>query len=254
MRRAHAAELALFTLAAALAAAALPLHAGYLGWSWDALNHHIYLGYVAESPRFDRDVIAASYQSYQYPYLYWPVYRLSLLDGGGAAAGALWAALQAGLLLPPVWLLSLRLLPQRTPAAWGVAERAAACALAFMSAIVVGGLEMTSNDLLAAVPLLWAFAVMAAEPATDRRAAVAAALWGVSAAFKLSNALFLPLLVLWWLARRGVPSVRRGLAVAAGARLGFGLAYAPWGWQLWQLTGNPFYPFLKAYFGPVAGG
>ena len=31
--------------------------------------------------------------------------------GAGATAAALWAALQAALLLPPVWLISLRLLP-----------------------------------------------------------------------------------------------------------------------------------------------
>lgn len=252
-----AAELLLLTLAAAAAAAALALHAGYFGWSWDAFNHHIYLGLVAESPRFDRDVIAASYQSYQYPYLYWPVYRLSLLNGVGAGttAAALWAALQLALLLPPVWLISLRLLPERDDALLGFGERATACALAFMSTVVLAGLETTSNDLLAAVPLLWAFAMMAAEPSTDRHAFIAAALWGVAAAFKLSNALFLPLLLLWWwVPGRGAPLMRRGACIALGAVGGFGLAYAPWGWRLWQLTGNPLFPYFVKLFGPADGG
>jgi len=253
--RGLAAELAVLTLAAALAAASLPLHAGYWGWSWDALNHHIYLGLIAESPRFDRDVIAASFQSYQYPYLYWPVYRLSLLDGSGAVVGAWWAALQAALVLPPVWLISLRALPAREQALIGMAERVTACGLAFMSTIVLAGLETTSNDLLAAVPLLWAFAEAAVEPSTDRRAFAAAALWGVSAAFKLSNALFLPLLVLWWLMPgSGRPLLRRGTSIAAGAALGFGVAYAPWGWQLWQHMGNPFYPYFNSLFGAATGG
>jgi hypothetical protein len=251
-RRALVAELAVLTVAAAALAAALPLDAGYFGWSWDALNHHIYLGYMAERPRLGQDVLAASFQSYQYPYLYWPVYRLSLFEGSGALVGAGWAAAQAALLLPPVWLLSLRLLGS-AQAPWtlaGAAERAAACALAFLSGVVLVGFETTSNDLLAAVPLLWAFALMAATPSTNQRAALAAALWGVSAAFKLSNGIFLPLLLVWWALPDtrggGGAQWRRGILMVAGAAAGFGLAYLPWGWQLWQATGNPFHPYLKS--------
>jgi hypothetical protein len=259
-RRAHASELAVLIVAAAGLAAALPLDAGYFGWSWDALNHHIYLGYMAERPRLGQDVLAASFQSYQYPYLYWPIYRLSLLEGNGAYIGAGWAAAQAALLLPPIWLLSLRLLGD-AQAPWtlsGAAERAAACALAFLSVVVLVGFETTANDLLAAVPLTWAFAVMAATPSTNRRATVAAALWGVSAAFKFSNAIFLPLLLLWWLLTdtrgSGTGPWRRGVMMAAGAGLGFGLAYLPWGWQLWLATGNPFYPYLQSAFAATVQG
>lgn len=49
----------------------IPLFLGEIGISWDALNHHIYLGWTAGRPRFDLDFLAASYQSYQFPYLYW---------------------------------------------------------------------------------------------------------------------------------------------------------------------------------------
>lgn len=254
-RQRLAIELVLLTIATAAAAAALPLDAGYWGWSWDALNHHVYLGLIAESPRHEQDVIAASYQSYQYPYLYWPVYRLSLFEGPGPAAGAIWAAAQAAVLLPPVWLISLRMLPVRDAPWIGVVERVAACALAFMSTVVLVALETTANDLLAAVPLLWAFAVMATEPATDRRAAIAAGLWGVSSALKLSNAIFLPLLLWWWwwTPGRRLPTMRRGGLIALGATVGFVAFYAPWGWQLWQLTGNPVYPFLGSVFGTGLG-
>ena len=69
MTRARATELLLLTLLATAGAAALALSQGQLAWSWDALNHHIYLGLIAEHPRWDLDVIPASYQSYQYPYL-----------------------------------------------------------------------------------------------------------------------------------------------------------------------------------------
>lgn len=244
------AELALLALVAAVLGALIPLSSGYFAWSWDALNHHIYLGMTAENPRWDLDVIPASSQTYQYPYLYWPAYRLSLLSGSGAWLGALWSAFQAVMLLLPVWWISLRLLPPEAGAWQPAVHRAAACALAFMNAVVLIGLETTASDVLAAVPLLWAVALGLAPRATQSQAWLVSALWGLSVACKLSNGLFLPLLFFWWW-QREAPYLRwqRGAALAGGACLGFGLPYAPWGLALWRLTGNPFHPFLGQFFG-----
>lgn len=254
MTRAHWAELFGITMVCAALVAALPLHAGVWGWSWDALNHHIYLGLISESPRWHLDVTAASVQGWQYPYLYWPVYRLALLPLDGAVAGAVWSSFLCALLVPPVWVTSLRLLPQSDTSAVGamqsVFERSAACALALLSLVVLSSLSTTANDPLAAVPLLWALALMAAPVASDRRAAAAAALWGIGCAFKLSNALAIPLLLAWWWRSPGWPlPFRRGAGIALGAMAGFALAYAPWGWQLWQQMGNPFYPFFQELLG-----
>ena len=251
MSRALWVELGLLILLAAAASASVPLVTGYFGISWDALNHQLYLGLTAEHPRWDRDVLAASTQTYQYPYSYWPVYRLSLLPGHGSLLGAAWAALQTVMVVIPIWWASLRLLPEG--GRWqGLVQRAAACSLAFMSTVVLAGLETTANDILAAVPLLWAVVVSLGEPHTNRRAFTSASLWGVSVAFKLSNGVFLPLLVCWWWQRGKTSlSATRALSLAAGAGIGFGLAYGPWGWTLWQQTGNPFHPFLGRLF---AGG
>jgi hypothetical protein len=249
-RRAQALELLAFAALASAAFAALPLHAGLWGWSWDALNHHVYLGYISEQPRWQLDVQPASVQSWQYPYLYWPVYRLSLLPISGAWAGALWAVLLVSLLLPPLWLCSLRLLHTAETPAQGVFERAVACVLGLGSAVVVSSTTTTANDPLAAVPVLWAVALMAVPEPGHRRAAAAAALWGVACAFKLSNALALPLLLVWWWQGSRRPlGLRRAVALTGGAVLGFAGAYAPWGWQLWQQTGNPFYPFFQQWLG-----
>ncbi|MFY9511396.1 MAG: hypothetical protein WAQ05_10545 [Rubrivivax sp.] len=250
MKSALRLELVLLTLAAALAAAAIPWFTGYFAWSWDALNHHIYLGMTAEHARWDLDVIPANYQSYQYPYLYWPVYRLSLWDTSGAFAGAVWSAFQASLLLPPVWYLCHRLLPAEGAVFSLWLERSVGCLLAFTSLVVLTGLETTANDLLAAVPLLWALVLATRLPGTPASAALAAALLGAAAAFKLSNGLFLPLLLVWlWVPHGPVLPWRRALLLGAGYAAGFGLLYAPWGWQLWRVTGNPFYPYLAHYFG-----
>jgi hypothetical protein len=250
MTRALWAELLVVTALAAAAVAAIPLQAGVWGWSWDALNHHIYLGLISESPRWHLDVLAASSQGLQYPYLYWPVYRLAELPIDGATAGALWGAFLVALMVPPVWLLSLRLLPRQGSAIQAIFERSAATALALGSVVVLSALGTTANDPLAAVPLLWAVAIMAVPQASDRRAAAASALWGVAVAFKLSAVLAAPLLLVWWWRRLSLtPLLVRGLGMAAAGCLGFALAHAPWGWQLWQQTGNPIYPFLPGLFG-----
>lgn len=245
MSRRHWLELAVLTLLAALAAAWLPLNAGYMGWSWDALNHHVYLGMTAQHPRWDLDVLPASNQTYQYPYLYWPVYRLSLWTGSGAHAGAAWAALQAAILLPPVWLVSYRLLPEEGSAWVGIAERTASCVFAAMSVALWCSLETTANDLLAAAPLIWAVAVGLKPNCGKRTLLGMGLLYGISVAFKLSNALFAPLLLAWWWSRRAphLP-LARAVPLAFGGLVGFLLAYAPWGLQLWRHMGHPFYPFF----------
>lgn len=254
MTRIEWAELSALTALAALLAAASVLWTGSWGWSWDALNHHVYLGLIAESPRWHLDVAAASVQSYQYPYLYWPFYVLSTWELPPVLAGALYAAFQAMVLLPPVWWAAFRLLPARGGVWQARFERGAACALAGSSLVVIAGLGTTSNDLLCTVPLVWAIALMCtAEPASDRRAAWAAALWGVSTAFKWSNGLAIPWLVVWWWHRVPGRELVRAVGMAAAALAGFTLAYAPWGWQLWLHTGNPFHPLFAGWVGRLLG-
>lgn len=257
-----AAEFVLVLALGCAAAASLNLQGGFFGWSWDALNHHVYLGYVAEQHRWHLDVAPAASQTYHHPYLYWPIYRLSLLRGDGAVIGALWSVAQAALVVPPLWCLARRLLPDAGPgwSGWleGLAWRSGAIALAGGSALVLTLLQVTGNDLLSAVPLLWAL-VLASDPRDGMaRAGAAAALWGAAVALKLSNVVFVPLLLaLWWTPGQGPAGTRwgrlplgRGLAVGASAVAGFGLVYAPWGWALWEQTGNPFYPMLGHWFGP----
>lgn len=259
-------ELLLITAACMVAVAAIPLSAGEWGWSWDALNHHVYLGLISQHPRWHLDVMAASVQGWQYPYLYWPVYQLAQWPIAGATAGAIWSAFLAALIVPPVWLMSLRLLHslrvpsdasgaepivnRRLAAAQAIFERCSATLLALLSVVVLSAIGTTSNDPLAAVPLLWAIAMMMGPQPSHRRAALAAALWGVSVAFKPTAVLAAPLLLVWWYAPGGWrPLLRRAAGMALGGALGFGLAYLPWGWQLWQQTGNPIHPFLPGWFG-----
>lgn len=244
--------------ACALALASLPIMLGHIGLSWDALNHHIYLGWTAEQPRFDRDYLAASHQSYQYPYLYLPVYKLAAAGATGAMAGVVLALLQV-LAVPAVWRMARTCIPGRE---WfHLAMRAVAVGLAFVNGVVMSMFDSTANDLMATIPLLWAIALAlepVASPGPDegvlRRAVrFSGFLAGLSIAFKFSNgplAILLPVLWLWPVKRASTGArllVEGGLYVV----LGFLVAYGYWGWQLWTHFGNPFYPIFDDWFEPL---
>jgi hypothetical protein len=250
-------ELGLVVLAAAVGFCLIPISLGQIGISWDMLNHHIYLGWTAEHSRFDRDYLAASYQAYQYPYLYWPVYKLAVAGASGVTAGIVLALLHL-VSVPPVWLLARVCIPGEQ---WfDVGMRAVAVLLAFTSSVVLSLFDSTSSDLMAAAPLVWALglAFLPMGPkqlwlTVNRAIALSGFFAGVSVAFKLSNAPLAILLPLVWLLYAGTLGQRVQRLVWGGFATvtGYMLAYGYWGWQLWGHFGNPIYPFYDSWFTPV---
>jgi hypothetical protein len=213
------AEFLLLMVAAWLAFISVPLALGRIGISWDALNHHIYLGWVADSPRFDRDYLAASYQAYQFPYLYWPVYKLATGGFSGAWAGVVLASLY-WLAVPAMWMIARTCMPGA--GLFDMAMRVLAVALSFCSGLILSLFDSTPNDLLAAIPLVWAIALgLAAVPtAGSTSSARIVVLWsgflaGVSIACKFSNGPLAVLLPVLWVFS-GVTWKERLLNVLAG--------------------------------------
>jgi len=253
-----AVELTALLLVAWAAFVSIPLALGGIGLSWDALNHHVYLGWIADHPRWDRDFLAASYQAFQYPYLYWPFFKLFQSGISGQWAGVVLVSLNV-LAIPPLWLLARVCVPERS---WyGAAMRWLAVALAFMSGAVLSLFDSTSNDLMAAIPLVWAVA-LAVEPLSAQRPArlplrrlvlLSGFCAGAAVAFKLSNGPLAVLMPLLW----GIPgaSFRQRIAnIVLGSiatLVGFLLLYGYWGWQLWSHFGNPLYPFCDPWFAPL---
>jgi hypothetical protein len=250
-------ELIVVSILGWMALLAIPLALGYMGISWDALNHHIYLGWTAERPRFDHDQLAASFQSFQFPYLYWPVFKLAQSGASGVTAGIVLASLHA-CAIPAVWLVAHSCIQGRSLT--DVAMRACAVVLGFSSIVVLSMFDSTSNDLLATIPLLWSLAVALRpigadgnERRTTGLVVLSGYLAGLSVAFKLSNgplAILAP--IVWFLCARQWQ--RRFVLVFVGAlsaAVGFLLTYGYWGWQLWVHVGNPVYPFADAYFEPL---
>ena len=242
----------------ALGLASIPVLQGQVSVIWDMLNHHVYLGWIAEHQRFDKDFLAAGWQSYQYPYLYWPAYKLAVMGLTGVQAGIALALLQS-LAVPPVWLVARSLCPGER--AEDIAMRWVAVVLAFSGGVTLSLVDTTSNDLLAGIPLVWAIALgfLANEdPGRTPRArlglvVLSGLLAGLSVAFKLSNgplALVLP--VVWVFGPGGVKAVATRIVIGGFATfVGFIAAYAPWGWQLWQQFGNPVYAWYDLSFDPL---
>ncbi len=250
------------SLLAWAALSCIPLVLGHIGLSYDALNHHIYLGWSVESNRFGLDFRAASSQSYQVPYTYWPVYKLAISGFSGAAAGVVLAAL-ACLSVPAVWLMVRQSIPGHT---WfDLYMRAAAVMLAYLSVVVLSLFGSTQNDVLAAVPLVWALALAlqgvvtpaALPPSALSRAwcsvVLAGLLAGVSVTFKLSNGPLVLVMALIWLFHSGSLSSRMGRAVLGGVAMVAGClaTFAPWGVQVWADMGNPIYPLYGHVFEPL---
>ena len=238
----------------------VPLAQGELGLGSDGLNHHIYLGWTAQQHRLGLDFVAAGYQAYTFPYLYWPLYQMAAAGWPGVAAGVTLAALQGVLVAPPVWLLARACMPGAT---WfDLAMRVLGVALALLTGVALSVLDATMNDLLAAAPLLWAVALAVQAMPGAGSDAPSAVSWpvlfsglcaGAAVAAKLSNgplAILMP--GLWWLCGRGWR--QRVMAVAVGSAatlLGFAALYGYWGWLLWRYFGNPIFPFHHDWFEPL---
>lgn len=237
---------------------AIPLSLGRFGLGWDALNHHIYLGWTAQQERFDRDFLGAGFQSFQSPYLYWPVFRMATGGWSGMSTGVVLASLHL-VAVWPVWMLARLCAPGGT--VFDLAMRILAVVLALMSSVVLSVFGASMNDLLAAAPLVWAVA-LAMEPAANVGMASAAArrnvllsgvCAGLSVGLKLSNgplAILLP--GLWMLCARGLRARSTAVLLGTlGALAGFLVAYGYWGWELWRHFGNPIFPFYDHWFAPL---
>lgn len=250
-------EVSLLTFLVWLALLAISASEGGIGLSWDALNHHIYLGWTAQGHRFDQDALGAASQSLQFPYLYWPAYQLAIQGAGPVQAAAVLSALHA-LVVPALWAIARVLI--QGPGAEAVILRALAVVMAFLSPVILALTDNTANDLMAATPLVWAIAFAlwandagASPPARRRQVLASGFLAGVATTLKFSNgplALMLPLL---WVMGAGAARWRAQQVLLGGIATiaGFTLTYGYWGWLLWTRFGNPMYPFYDSLFAPL---
>lgn len=256
-------EILFLMVLAALAFCGIPLMLGHIGFSWDGLNHHIYLGWSAEHERFARDIQAAGTQVYQFPYLYWLPYRLMQADIDGALAGAIINA-QYLLSVPAVWLICKAGIPQNT--VFDQLCRVFACVLAFTSCVPLSFLDTTANDWVAAIPMLWAVAfTLLPTRFTSNQVAIskyfelskfiiAGLFVGMAVAFKLSNGPLSVVFPAFWMYVASGGLVKKSIytiCACLSVLLGFVVVYGYWGAVLWHYFGNPIYPYYDDFFEPA---
>jgi hypothetical protein len=235
-------------VAAAVAACAATAWAFGPDANWDLRNYHLYAAWAWLEGRAALDLAAAQAQTWFNPLL-WVPHFLAFQHLDGAALAATIGALQ-GLCAAPLLAIAARVAPA---ASFGA--RALAVAGGMSAATVVGQLGASYGDVLLALGVLVALAILLRECGGDAARPgwllAAGALLGAVAALKLSHApvalglcLALPLLGASGVARRRLVGW-----VGAGALAAFALLAGPWAWTLWRDWGNPVFPQFDALFG-----
>jgi len=217
---------------------------------WDAINYHLYLGFAALNDRFSLDFFAAGTPSYINPYAYIP---LHLLIDSGASALLVASALAAahGLIFWLTYEFALALGPKdrgRERYAFAVL----AMVLAALNPVLLQGIGMTLIDIPLGVLVLaaWLALALALRDGNLLLVVLGAALGGLAAGLKLSNALYaaaamstMAFLPGGW-QRKSLAAVVYGLACGCA----FLAVSAPWSWKLWESFGNPLFPFMNDLF------
>lgn len=235
-----------------------------LSLGWDSMNHHFYLGWMAvEGDRLDIDAFAAGSMSCQFPYSYAPLYWLQNQDLSGTQA-AMVLSIPAISSIPAVWLITWSLYPQINIQA--SIARIIFTGCAFMSPLWWSLLDSTSNDIIASLPTLWAFAIVIWRAACDFTKAESSqdgcysgsTTWfvfcgvfvAISLMLKISQAFAACSILTIALASAGNKRtfLKRSLAMFIGA-LGVVLTiWGPWAFKILMYCGSPIYPMLTHFF------
>jgi hypothetical protein len=224
----------------------------------DLKNYHIYNAWALWTGRWSQDFFAAGPWTFFSPLLDIPYYLVAraLLPSHGAYLVAL-AGLPYGALLYVVYLISRRIADSLDIESRDRGAFIIACVLlAGTGAATWSVVGRTNNDItIAAIVLAAFYQVLAglADPGKEpspRRVAAAGLLLGLAVGLKLTAATYLPsMAVVIFSVGRGWRNKIRGLVIYGCCAFAvFAVVYGPWGWKLYELTGNPFFPFFNGVF------
>jgi hypothetical protein len=230
--------------------------------NFDQLSYHFYLGYNLLDDRLLKDFMAASAQSYLNPLAYLPFYSMVVSGWPSILVASVLASFHSlNVLL--AYSITRDCLPanqsMRAPLSFigGL--------LAFLSPVFLLEAGSSFADVTSAVPLMGAGLLALREPRSAQRWWRESALWcgclaGCAAGLKLSNAVFLPAIVLAALLMQGNvrQAVRAIVLLGTGAVAGLVVSHGYWSWKLWDTFQNPLFPFFNSAFAspdfPVTGG
>lgn len=223
--------------------------------SWDLRNYHLYAAWAALHGRLGMDLAPAGMQSFfnplpDLPYFLLGTGPLQHLPRTLAAVQGLWYGALVFVLLK----LALRL-AEVTGRRFGAIDMLAVL-IGATGTMAVSQAGLTSNELPLAVLILSALTLSlplcgsGVPPKPWRRVLLAGFLCGLAAGLKPTAVVYLPAIGLALLIALGARAMAWRLVVllAVASIVGFLLAYGWWGWQLWQLTGNPVFPLFNQVF------
>lgn len=218
--------------------------------NWDQLNYHIGIPFLLAHGRFWDSIDPAGIQSYFNPYVLQAQFFAMRHLGGmefaiGLAVAQSLAFMVAGLICATI----------ARPAGrnWGLALGLLGFALCLMAPVALSEAGTTFIDLVTAVPVLAAYALLLTRGrwlGPTLSGALAGALLGVAAALKLTNGIFALGAAGFALAGPDTWRQRLRWLLACGTAmvLAFAVVGGRWHLELWERFGNPFFPFYNEIF------
>lgn len=223
---------------------------------WDLRNYHWYNPYAFLQQRLGFDLAVGHHSTYYNPLSDLPLHLIATHAPGWV--GGLYLGALHGLALGLIGLLAWQwssnaeaqgLLTRR--------ERTGLCFMLMLSAAAGGGaismLGSTSNDVAAAVGSLAALSILLNQQGRAQTSIVllgcAGLLAGLAAGLKLTHAIYaVGVCAATFTVDRGTRRLPPPIIVAAGCAVGFLLTAGYWMWQMWQFSGNPFFPYFNELF------
>ena len=215
--------------------------------NWDLRNYHLYNPHAWLSGRDAIDIAPAQLQSWHNPLLDVPLYLITV-----SGMDARWSG--AWLVLPNILCLLLLFGLQRrlSPAPPGKLSQLVLALLAVTGAAFGSTMGSSMNDSFVAAAMLgsvWIVFRDSDDFSGRHRWLLAGLLAGAITGLKLAAIFYCEGLAVAAIVQGPwLRSVRRLVALVLGGIAGFALTYGYWGWRMFRLHGNPFFPYYNNFF------
>ena len=228
--------------------------------NFDLQNYHIYNAWAALTGRWSLDFAAAEMHTFFSPALDIPYYVLAsrLFPTHGALVVALTGIPYAALLYFVLLICEKYAQALCFDTKWErVSFNVITVFLAGTGAATWSQVGTTTNEItLAAIVLAAFYQVLhldshgADGESSFRGMAVPGALLGLAAGLKLTAAVYVPpmAIVVFVMAKEWRAGIRNVVFYGVSAFIAFVIAYGPWAWVLYRMTGNPFFPMFNEVF------
>lgn len=215
--------------------------------NWDLRNYHLYNPSALLDGRYAEDIAVAQMQSWHNPAMDVP-FAAMVRAGWPGLVVSLWLTLPAFLAM----LFALRTIDIAWPGERSLGRTALGAVVAATGASVLPSVGTTFNDAITAagaLAALWWIVDSVGRRGVWATWLPAGLMAGLAAGFKLTGSIYCVGLGVAAIAcghLREMPA--RTLATLAGGALGALLSAGPWALMLWNLYGNPTFPYFNQIF------